>query len=282
MTGTLSSNADTADARTPDEHVTKGRRPKLLNVLPRILLIGMLLLVVAACGSDGVREQDSVKPISNGLLYPLVPEDDRFVRYHPVGYSTPIAHVPVPRHPYMAPNMGNNMHCDAYMTDTYEASGPLGLRPQTRSRTQGFGGYGTISYDSQGRLVAVYSNGGAFQLELMDPYTLEELASYDLPGRPWYWPLQGVLPWEYLGAGMYFYLDDQYRAIVPTTQNTLRVVQIPGPENHDEFTLVREYDLSDYVVPMDWPKEDSVAWVLPEWSGDHYWYATTAGIEVTP
>ena len=165
-----------------------------------------------------------------------------------------------------------------YMTDTYEASGPLGLGPEIRSRTQGFGGYGTISYDSQGRLVAVYSNGGAFQLELMDPYTLEELASYDLPGRPRYWPLQGVLPWEYLGAGMYFYLDDQYRAIVPTTQNTLRVVQIPDPENHDEFTLVREYDLSDYVVPMDWPKEDSVAWVLPEWSGDYYWYATTAGM----
>ena len=74
----------------------------------------------------------------------------------------------------------------------------------------------------------MYSNGGAFQLELMDPYTLEELASYDLPGRPRYWPLQGVLPWEYLGAGMYFYLDDQYRAIVPTTENTLRVVQVPG------------------------------------------------------
>ena len=37
-----------------------------------------------------------------------------------------------------------------------------------------------------------------------------------------------------------------------------------------QFTLVREYDLSDYVVPMAWPKEDSVAWVLPEWSGDYY------------
>ena len=93
-----------------------------------MLLLGVLLLAVAACRGDSVREEDSVRPIPNGLLYPLVPENEKFVRYHPVEYSAPIAHVPVPRHPFMAPNIGNNMHCDAYMTDTYEASGPLGSK----------------------------------------------------------------------------------------------------------------------------------------------------------
>jgi len=29
---------------------------------------------------------------------------------------------------------------------------------------------------------------------------------------------------------------------------------------------------------MRWPQRDSVAWVLPDWSGDHYWYATTGGM----
>ncbi len=245
------------------------------------LAIAILLPLVVSCGGDP-RQAGPSRPIGNGWLYPLVPESAKFMRYHPPDYSSAVAHVAIPQHPFMAPHAGNNMHCDAYMSDTYEASGPLGANAQVSSRTQGFGGYGTLGYDAQGRLIAVHSNGRAFQLELMDPYTLEELASYDLPPRPWYWLLQGVLPWQYLGAGMYFYLDDQYRAVVPTTQNTLQVVQTPdvegGVDAGSGFVLVREYDLAEHVVPMRWPHQDSVAWVLPEWSGDYYWYATTQGM----
>jgi len=176
----------------------------------------------------------------------------------------------------MASNAGNNMHCDSYISDAYEAAGPLGANAQVSSRTQGFGGYGTLTYDRAGRIVAVYSNGRRFQLELMDPYTLEELASYNLPPRPWYWLLQGIMPWQYIGAGMYFYLDEQDRAVVPTTENTILVIAVPA--GGEEFELVREYDLSDHVVSMRWPKRDSVAWVLPDWSGPPYWFATTAGM----
>lgn len=240
-----------------------------------IILVWVLPFVAISLSAVAFDDSGPTKTIPNGLLYPLVPECEKFVRYQPVDYSKPVAHVPISQHPYMAPNPGNNMHSDAYISDTYEASGPLGLNTQVSSRTQGFGGYGTITFDSKGWLVGVYGNARAFQLELMDPYTLEELASYDLPPRPWDFFFQGVLPWEYLGAGIYFYLDNQDRAIVPTTKNTIQVVQIPDPEGRGEFELVREYDLTDYIVPG---KDDSVAWMLPEWSGEYYWYATTAGI----
>ena len=254
--------------------VYKKTRMKIIIVLS-IILVWVLPFAAVSLSAVAFDDSGPTKTIPNGLLYPLVPECEKFIRYHPVDYSKPVAHVPIPQHPYMAPNPGNNMHCDAYISDTYEASGPLGLDPQVVSRTQGFGGYGTITFDSRGWLVGVYGNARAFQLELMDPYTLEELASYDLPPRPWDFFFQGVLPWEYLGAGIYFYLDNQDRAIVPTTKNTLQVVQVPDPEGGGEFELVREYDLADYIVPE---QEDSVAWVLPEWSGECYWYATTAGI----
>ena len=259
------------------------RRATRMN--KRIMLSVVLVWVlpfVAISLSVTAFDGGPTKTIPNGLLYRLVPECEKFIRYHPVDYSTPIAHVPIPRHPFMAPdkgnNTGNNMHCDAYMSDTYEASGPLGLNPQVGSRTQGFGGYGTITFDSRGRLVGVYGNARGFQLELMDPYTLEELASYDLPSRPWDFYFQGVLLWEYLGAGIYSYLDSQDRTIVLTTKNTIQVIQIPDLEGRGEFELEREYDLADYVVPMTWPKKDSAAWVLPEWSGEYYWYATTQGM----
>ncbi|UCG82143.1 MAG: hypothetical protein JSW38_07975, partial [Dehalococcoidia bacterium] len=55
------------------------------------------------------------------------------------------------------------------------------------------------------------------------------------------------------------------------------VVQVPITDD-GEFEFVDEYDLADYVVPLTWPEEDSVAFVLPDWSGEYYWYATTAGI----
>ena len=240
-----------------------------------LLLVLLWLLPLVVISLSAVAFGDGSSSIPNGLLYPAVPDCEKSVRYRPVAYSAPIAHVPVPQHPFMAPNPGSNMHSDAYISDTYEASGPLGLEPEIVSRTQGFGGYGTITFDSAGRLVGVYGNARSFWLELMDPDTLEELASYSLPPRSLGFLFQGVLPWEYIGAGMYFYLDDQDRAVVPTTLNTIEVVQVPDPDLGGDFALVREYDLSDHVVPGE---DDSVAFVLPEWSGECYWFATTQGI----
>jgi hypothetical protein len=86
------------------------------------------------------------------------------------------------------------------------------------------------------------------------------------------------MPWEYIGAGMYFYLDERDRAVVPTTDNAIQVVRIPSPGERGGFSLEGEYDLADHVVPMRWPARDSVAWVLPDWSGRHYWWASTAGM----
>jgi hypothetical protein len=234
----------------------------------------LLVLGGLVTGLSGIRRSGSIpEPWLSGLAgsQDLIPSKS-------ARFPAPIPHVPIPDHPFMAAGSGNNMHCDAYMSDTYQASGPLGLEPQVTSRTQGFGGYGTVAFDREGRIVAVYSNGRSFQLEMMDPYTLDELVSYDLPPRSSRWIVQGVLPWEYLGAGMYFYLDEQDRAVVPTTDNTIRVVQAPDMEKSTAFELVREYDLRSHVVPLSWPDQDSVAWVLPGWEGAVYWYATTGGI----
>ncbi|HFD39582.1 MAG TPA: hypothetical protein ENJ31_07020 [Anaerolineae bacterium] len=236
----------------------------------------MCLLVLGSLitGLSGVRRSGAIpEPWLAGLA-----RSQEMLPAPPAPFPAPIPHVPIPDHPFMAAGDGNNMHCDAYMSDTYEAGGPLGLDPQIRSRTQGFGGYGTIAFDRRGRIVAVYSNGRRFQLELMDPDTLEELAAYDLPPRSRRWIVQGVPPWEYLGAGMYFYLDAQDRVVVPTTDNTIRIIQVPDMEQRTAFELVREYDLRSDVVPLPWPDQDSVAWVLPDWDGSVYWYATTAGM----
>jgi hypothetical protein len=223
------------------------------------LLLGLIIsLFYLSCRMEHSISQPGSASICNSPFSRFVPQKEALIRYQAIDSGKSIQHVTIPQHPFMAANLGNNMHNDAYMSDTYEASGPIGLNPVVHSRTQGFGGYGTLAFDRARRLVGVYGDGRSFQLELMDPYTLQELASFKLPPRPSTFLLQGVLPWEYIGAGIYFYLDNQDQAIVPTTLNTIEVVQVPAPESQVGFELVREYDLSKYVVPMHWPKQDSV------------------------
>ena len=88
----------------------------------------------------------------------------------------------VPRHPFMAPNGLSNLHDDAYQTDTYTWSGPLGEDTTTDSALF-FRECASITVDSAGRLVTVCVGLDHPVLAMLDPQTLEPLATFDLPPR---------------------------------------------------------------------------------------------------
>src|SRR4051794_28914495 len=78
-----------------------------------------------------------------------------------VGSATvadPIASFPVPQHPHMAPNGRNNMHNDAYATDSYVGPGPLGRAPAVTTRSYGVEECATEAFDSAGRIIALCGN----------------------------------------------------------------------------------------------------------------------------
>src|SRR6266513_3937836 len=52
----------------------------------------------------------------------------------------------IPQNPFMAPNGRSNVHDDAYMTDTYAWSGPLGMNIE-RSSTYQNAECGTLTFD---------------------------------------------------------------------------------------------------------------------------------------
>ena len=270
----------------------------LLLTLSTVLYVGWHLMT-RACDGQNLSRGNSPHPIPECRFLPregwnvliagsqeanngrLSPEYGVFTRYEAESLPQPVPHVPIPAHPLMASG-GNSMHNDAYESDVNSARGPSGIQPQIFSHTEGFGGYGTLTFDSRGRIVAVYGNGKSLTLVIMDPDTLAWIATYPLPGRSWYFPLQGVLPWKYIGAGMYFYLDNEDNVVVPTTLNTVQIIHIPR-DNHDSFRVLREFDLSRHVVKLPWPKLDSVAWIFPEWPdantrGHRLWYATIEGL----
>jgi hypothetical protein len=164
----------------------------------------------------------------------------------------------------MAPNDRSNLHDDAYQTDTANGPGPLG-RDMERISLSNLGVCGSVTFDSRGRIVTVCVGAARPTLKLLDPRTLQELASYDPPPRqsP---PLN--LFQDFTGGG-YFYLDQRDRAILPTTTRHIYVV---GQTAAPAFRLERDYDVSGTLA-----SDDKIVSALPDWSG-RIWYATIRGV----
>jgi hypothetical protein len=164
----------------------------------------------------------------------------------------------------MAANEHSNIHDDAYQTDSYLRSGPLGVRPQTVSALY-LGVCGSVTFDVQGRIITICVGLHAVTLRLLDPVTLESLASFELPARP----IPQGNPLQDFAAGGYFYLDDRDRAVVPTGDRRVLVVALTAAST---FRLDRAYDLSGAVAAG-----DGIISVLPDWAG-RIWFATRSGV----
>ena len=164
----------------------------------------------------------------------------------------------------MAPNERSNIHDDAYQTDAYNVAGPLGRDLQVSS-TLFAAECASVTFDRQGRIVTVCVSPTGATLRLLDPDSLATLASYDLPMRQ-----PGTFSFDNFSGGGYFYLDDQDRAIIPTTTRHVLVVAETG--DTPGFVQQRDYDLTGVV-----PSGDKIISALPDWSG-RLWFASKAGV----
>ncbi|WP_034269413.1 PQQ-binding-like beta-propeller repeat protein [Haloechinothrix halophila] len=180
--------------------------------------------------------------------------------------ANPVASRPIPEHPYLADNGSNSMHNDAYASDAYAHSGPLGEDPRINSATYGIEECATMAFDRAGRIVALCGGLEGSRLMLLDPESLAVLGAHPLPPRqlnPEKSPLEDIC------AGAYFYLDHRDRAVIATTNAQIWVVgQQDGPPG---FALERTYDLGEHI-----PDGDCLVAQLPDWSG-HIWFVTQGG-----
>jgi hypothetical protein len=180
----------------------------------------------------------------------------------------PVVAPRAPRHPFMAPNGRSNLHDDAYQTDSYQGPGPLGNKPKVIS-TFYANDCGSVLFDAKGRIVTVCVGLAGPTLRMLDPKTLDELASFTLPGRGLPNPSHPS-PFNDFGGGGYFYLDDADEAVIPTTNGHIYVVgeTTPGPG----FALKKDYDLTGTIA-----SGDKIFSALPDWGG-RIWFATTQGM----
>lgn len=222
--------------------------------MPRVAPLAVVLALLAAAApaaADPIPESRTFDPFIGQAATPR-----------------PLAAPDPPRHPYMAANGRSNLHNDAFQTDTYQGYGPLG-RGGVR-RTSGFyvSECASVTFDRKGRIVTVCVGLAQITLRLLDPQTLDTLASYALPGRD----LGGGNPFQNFTGGGYFYLDQEDRAVVSTsTRHLLTIAETDAPG----FEVVRDVDLSGVI-----PQGDAVISALPDFSG-RIWVITKGGVVAT-
>ena len=174
----------------------------------------------------------------------------------------PIAHPTIPSHPYLSPNGTNSMHNDAYASDAYTVSGPLGHDLQVRSASYGISECATIGFDAGKRIVGLCGGAQGFTMRLIDPTTLEQIASLDMPPRDL---TSGANPLSDLCGGTYFYLDRHNHAYVLTTGNELWEVTMGSSGLEHTRTYSPEI-----------PEGDCMIATMPDWKG-RIFFATKGG-----
>jgi hypothetical protein len=178
--------------------------------------------------------------------------------------AQPLPHEPIGQNPYLSPNGTNSMHDDAYASDAYEVSGPLGRNLRVRSATYGVSECATIAFDSQGRIVGLCGGLEGFTLRLIDPTTLTQIAQLKTSTRDL---LSLSNPFSDICGGTYFYLDKDDVAYVLTTTKQIWRTQVGATG----LTRTATYDVAAQV-----PGDDCVVATMPDWSG-RIFFATQQG-----
>ncbi|MGZ4268215.1 MAG: hypothetical protein ACXVSX_03295 [Solirubrobacteraceae bacterium] len=176
---------------------------------------------------------------------------------HPITAPAP------PRNPHMAPDGSSNIHVDAYQSDVNRGPGPLGTGGIDQASAFFSAECASITFDARGRLVTVCVGLDRPTLRLMDPRTLDTVASYALPPRT---PGSGDPLTNFAGGG-YFYLDDADRAVIPTTERHIVTIAVRG----DQLVPDGDIDATSVVAPT-----DQIISALPDYQG-RIWFATKAG-----
>jgi hypothetical protein len=276
-----------------------GREVEMRETVLKVAFMSFLtLLVVAlplisACGGDDEEDitptptaevTPTPMPTSTSIptptpsptTEPTVAAELNFYRdpNHPEGYQNPLPHLSIPQHPFLAPNGRSNMHNDAYMTDTYEVGGPLGLNPEViyQSYADGPNSCVSISFDSKDRILTTSTQMLGFSILLLDPETLDIIAPYPLPPRD---PTDPLFPFGDTSGAVYFVLDNQDRVLLTDTENAIQIIQY-----NDEaggFQQLNRYDLSNHVVLMGSPARDHIQMTIPDWGGKLLWFTTRYG-----
>ncbi len=246
---------------------------KIANWAMIILLLASSLLV--ACSDDDETPSETITSTPTGTST-VEPTSNPETTVEPTKEpQSGIPHLPVPQHPFLAPNGRSNTHNDAYMTDTYETSGPLNINPEViyQSYAQGPNTCTTISFDSQDRVLTTSAAMLGYTILMLNPDTLDIMASYELPPRD---PEDPLFPFGDTSGATYFILDYEDHLLFTDAENAIQIIKYN--DETGEFEQLQKYDLSEHIVPMVFPARDHVQMTVPDWENAYLWFTTRYGM----
>jgi hypothetical protein len=205
-------------------------------------------------------------PAIKGLPIPSLPTDLLVPKFVGAPVSAqPIAHPPIPQNPWLSPDGTNSMHNDAYASDAYQVSGPLGDNLKVKSASYGVRECATIAFDSQGRIVGLCGGLEGFTMMVIDPITLKPISELRTSARNL---LTSANPFTDICGGTYFFLDGDDVAFPTTSRKTVLKIKVqPDGTLHKQH----EWSLAAHV-----PAQDCLIATMPDWDG-RLWFFTQQG-----
>jgi hypothetical protein len=160
--------------------------------------------------------------------------------------AAPVEGGHLPDVPGMSTAGAATMHGDGYSSDTHPFSGALGRDPQVTFA--GKGPCAGLAVTAEGMLVLQCGGVLGFTMRLVDPETLRDVATYDLPPRPS--TIRAVKNADIDkiysdSSGAYFFLDDTGRVVVAdAAKHVQRIEIVRGADGSWSFRQVDDWDLS--------------------------------------
>lgn len=202
-------------------------------------------------------------PTIPGLPIPSLPTDLLVPGFEGTAVAPRPIHSPrVAQNPNLSDNGTTNMHNDAYSTDAYRVSGPLGEDLQMTTASYGIRECATMAFDSRGRIVGLCGGLEGFHMMVIDPVTLQPLDEVQLSVRDL---TSGANPFEDICGGTYFFLDDEDHAFATTIGNGVAEVSVAR-----DGTLTRE---RDWDIGAHLSEDDCLIATTVDWSGRLWWFS---------
>ncbi len=231
------------------------------------LLTASVLAVPASSETPAPEVTLPPIPAIRGLPIPSLPTDLLVPRF--VGApatAQPLAHPPNPQNPWLSPDGTNSMHNDAYASDAYQVSGPLGRRLQVKSASYGIRECATIAFDSRGRIVGLCGGLEGFTMMVINPRTLKPISELRTSARNL---LTSANPFTDICGGTYFFLDGDDVAYPTTAKKTVLKIKVTP---FGRLVKQQDWSLAAHI-----PASDCLIATMPDWDG-RLWFFTQQGI----
>ena len=242
------------------------RRRTALAALAIALGIGPLVAPVHATTSAREPVIPGLPALTPGAPIPPGPHDLLVPQFTgSTATRKPIQHSRIPQHPMLSRNGTNSMHNDAYASDAYQVSGPLGHNLEVTSMSYGIRECATIAFDSQGRLVGLCGGLEGFAMMVIDPDTLEAIDELTTSERDL---TSGANPFTDICGGTYFFLTGGDVAYPTTGESEIWKVKV-----HGDGSLEKQ---RSWAIAPRIPDGDCLIATMPDWRG-RIWFFTQQG-----